>query len=45
MLLGQNWIREVIDIYWGWNLQMIQIFFVREVGRGGGVLERSLEIA
>jgi len=24
---------------------MIQFFFVREVGRGSGVLERSLEIA
>ena len=24
---------------------MIQTFFVREVGRGSGVLERSLEIA
>jgi len=26
------------------NLQKIQTFFVREVGRGSGVLERSLEI-
>jgi len=26
------------------NLQKIQIFFVLEVGRGSGVLERSLEI-
>jgi len=34
----------VTGIYWGKSLQMIETFFVREVGRGRGVQERNLEV-
>ena len=32
MLLVSNWIREVIDIYWGQNLQTIQTFLFAKLG-------------
>ena len=32
MLLVSNWIREVIDIYLGQNLQMIQTFLFVKLG-------------
>jgi len=40
-----NWIREVIDIYWGQNLQMTQTFLFVKLGGKSNVLESSLEIA
>jgi len=32
MLLVWNWIREVIDIYWGQNLQMTETFLFVKLG-------------